>query len=55
MNCCVPDEHCREVNQPKEKDEIWQFSEECELYASETEPFKRAAFLARRASNSGTC
>ena len=36
MNCCVPDEHCRELNQPKEKDAIWKFSEECELYAPET-------------------
>ena len=36
MNCCVPDEHCRGLNQPKEKDAIWKFSEECELYAPET-------------------
>ena len=54
-NCCVPDEHCRELNQPKEKDAIWKFSEECELYASDTKLFKRAAFLSRRASNSGSC
>ena len=46
MNCCVPDEHCRELNQPKEKDAIWKFSEECELYAPETKTFRRAAFLA---------
>ena len=55
MNCCVPDEHCRELNQPKEKDAIWKFSEECELYAPETKAFRRAAFLAHRASNSGAC
>ena len=55
MNCCVPDEDCRELNQPKEKDAIWKFSEVCELYASETKTLNRAAFLARRASNSGAC
>ena len=53
MNCSVPDNHCREVNQAKEKDAIWKFSDECELYAPETKTFRRAAILARRASNSG--
>ena len=55
MNCCVPDEHCREVNQPKEKDTIWKSIKECELYAPETKPFRRVAFLTRRASNSDAC
>ena len=55
MKCSVPDKHCREVNQAKEKDAIWKFSDECELYAPETKTFRRAAILARRASNSGAC
>ena len=55
MNCYEPDEHSRELNQPKENEIIWKFSEECELYAPETKTFRRAAFLARRASNNGAC
>ena len=55
MNCCVPDEHCREENQPNEKDTVWKFREERESYAPETKTFKRGNFLARRASNSGAC
>ena len=47
MNCCVPDEHCRELHQPKEKDALWKFSEEYELYAPQTKTFTRAALLAR--------
>ena len=55
MNDSVPGVHCREFNHPNEKDAVWKFSEECELYASDTKLFKRAAFLSRRASNSGSC
>ena len=55
MNCSVPEKHCREANQPNEEDATWKFSDECELIAPETKTFRRAAFLARRASNSGAC
>ena len=55
MSCWIPDEHCRELNQPNEKDAISKFSEECELNAPETKTFRRVAFLARRASNRSVC
>ena len=48
MNCCVQDEHCREIDQPKEKDANKKLS-------VETKTFRRAAFLVRRASHSGAC
>ena len=38
-NCSVPDEHSRDLKQPKEKNGTWD-----ELYASETKTKKRAAF-----------
>ena len=55
INCCVPDERCRDLKQPTEKNAIYQFSHRCELDAPETKYIWLASILVGRTSNSGVC
>ena len=55
INCCVPDDRCRELKQLTDKNAIYKSSRRCGLGAPETKHIRLLSTLVGRTSNSGVC